>query len=86
MTTTDTRTVYAGSLWHRDCDRFVTVVALDEQTAMDKLAELARDEISRLSMQGKSDICSAGVFDRSIPCWLSDAARDELETDGITVI
>lgn len=41
------RVVYTRSLWHRDCDPFLTIVALDAETANRQMDACADDEWSR---------------------------------------
>ena len=96
MTTTDTRTVYVGSLWHRDCDPFATVIGFDAAEVGDKLRELDWEEYNRCLWESADEvnIMTGGVHaepfkdiaDLDAILGLADEARDELETDGITVV
>ncbi len=40
--------LYVGSLWHRDCDAFATVIGTDENAVENKLEELEVEETERL--------------------------------------
>ena len=60
--------LYVGSLWHQDCDPFVSVIATTKEKAENVLDELAEEEYKE--MQGSADegeevtddIMTGGVF------------------------
>ncbi len=47
-TTTTDRIVWVRSLWHRDCDPFVTIVALDDDTCTRQIDACADEEWDRM--------------------------------------
>lgn len=52
---TDTKVNYAGSLWHRDCDPFASIIATDYDTAERLLNDAAREEYT--NMVASQDCC-----------------------------
>jgi len=85
-------TVYVGSLWHSDCDPFVTVVARDSDTARRLLQEWADEEYNNMvsdtpenEPDPEDDTCTGGIFAENLDTLnLSLSQRTELDTDGWT--
>ncbi len=98
---TEQRTVYVGSLWHQNCDPFMSVVGFDANKVEAKLEELAQEEFNRCTDQDaagdlvfEDDIMGGGVFPEPLfrlVDFIEDSNRlDEymadLESDGIAII
>jgi hypothetical protein len=68
----ETRVLYVGSLFWRDCDPILSVAGFDHNAVSHKLAELAKDELDEAvdaDMSGAEDGTDAGDV------------RDNLETE-----
>ena len=89
-------TIYVGSLWHRDCDAFATVIGFEKANVQSRLDELAQEEYDRCmdvpdDEQTEVNIMTGGVFEETFEDIMDlgfDADIDtyELETEGLTVI
>jgi hypothetical protein len=94
-------TIYVGSLWHEHCDPFVTVIGFDNAEVLVKLDDLTMEEFDRVCLdipedeQDSINLMSGGVHAESYadlddfpwgPGIDDELARDELESDGITVV
>ena len=92
-----TNMYYVGSLWHFDCDPFVTVVGTDPVQVSAKLAELSQEETDYISSNSEeeanydgSDIMTGGIFAESnyhdfVEPDRLDEAESDLEESGIFI-
>ena len=92
-------TLYVGSLWHQDCDPFVSVVGFDESEVEAKLDGLQQEEYRRIAneaddtAENEINIMSSGVY-AELSAFVIDNMMDgkdmttyqELLRDGIVVV